>query len=517
MKLQKLPIGIQTFSKIREDNYIYIDKTDIALDIIENYQYVFLSRPRRFGKSLFLDTLRNIFEAKKEYFKGLAIEPKWDWSVSYPVILISFAGGKIENRASLDNRIIKIIKENQNSLGLICDDENDTAGCFRELILKAYEKYNQKVVVLIDEYDKPILDNIEKPDIAKEVRDGLVNFYSVIKASDEFLRFAFLTGVSKFTKTSLFSGLNNITDISLNKKFGDICGYSQNDVETSFAPYFTNVDMEKLKNWYNGYNFLKSSMYNPFDILQFIANDFTYRNYWFETGTPTFLIELIKKHNYFLPNLSNLVVDEKLLDSFDIENLDLEVILYQAGYLTIESVKEKRIGGLEYKLKIPNREVKSSLTDYIINYIASENTTQKLRTQDNLYDALADKDMTLFKTSLVSIFASLPYNNFAKNNMQNYEGFYASVVYVYLQSLGVDIIGEDVTNKRRIDLTIKMADVIYILEFKMDGKEGDAMKQLKAKNYHEKYLSDGKDIYLVGIEFDSAQKNLSYFEWEAAN
>ncbi|OHE15985.1 MAG: hypothetical protein A2525_04460 [Sulfurimonas sp. RIFOXYD12_FULL_36_11] len=509
MKLKKLPIGIQTFSKIREDDYVYVDKTGIAFDLIDKYQYVFLSRPRRFGKSLFLDTLRNIFEAKKEYFSGLAIEDKWDWSVSYPVVHVSFASGKIDNRASLDNRIIKIIKENQNNLGIECDDEGDVAGCFRELIIKAHEKYNQKVVILIDEYDKPILDNITNPEVAKQIRDGLVNFYSVIKGSDEFLRFAFLTGVSKFTKTSIFSGLNNITDISLNKNYGDICGYSQNDVETTFKPYLEGVDMNKLKCWYNGYNFLGSAMYNPFDILLFISNEHLYKNYWFETGTPTFLMELIKKQNYFLPNLTKLKVDEKLLNSFDIENLDLEVILYQAGYLTIDTVKQDEDGDIIYTLKIPNKEVKASLNQYVISSIYKDDT---LRAKP-LSRALREENLEDFKDALKSIFASIPYNNYTKNDMQTHEGFYASVVYVYLQSLGLDIVGEDVTNKGRIDLTIKMEQAIYIIEFKVDGK-GNALEQIKQKEYALKYLNDKKDIYLIGIHFDTNEKNISTFEWE---
>ena len=193
MQLKKLPIGIQTFSEIIENGYIYIDKTDIAYNLIDNYKYAFLSRPRRFGKSLFLDTLKNIFEAKKEYFKGLAIEAKWDWDISYPVIHINFANGKIESRTELNEAIIRTLEENQKRLEINCKHADNVAGCFRELIIKAYEKYNQKVVILVDEYDKPILDNIDNPEIAKEVRDGLVNLYSVIKGSDEFLKFAFLT------------------------------------------------------------------------------------------------------------------------------------------------------------------------------------------------------------------------------------------------------------------------------------------------------------------------------------
>ncbi|MEA3553224.1 MAG: AAA family ATPase, partial [Campylobacterota bacterium] len=399
---------------------------------------------------------------------------------------------------------------NQKKLDITCQYKASDRRCFSELIRKANEKYNQKVVILIDEYDKPILDNITNPEVAKSIRDVLVNFYSVIKGSDEFLRFAFLTGVSKFTKTSIFSGLNNITDISLDKAYGDICGYTQNDVETTFKPYLQDVDMDKLKCWYNGYNFLGSDMYNPFDILLFISKGHLYKNYWFETGTPTFLMELIKQNNYFLPNLANLKVDEKLLNSFDIENLDLEVILYQAGYLTIDKVETTIFETLEYSLKIPNKEVKQSLNDYIIAKILKDkNATQK---KTDTYKSLLHSDMTSFRDALKSIFASIPYNNYTKNDIQNYEGFYASVIYVYLQSLGLDIVGEDVTNKGRIDLTIKMKQAIYIIEFKVG--DGDAPQQIKDKQYSQKYLNDSKDIYLVGINFDEDEKNISNFEWE---
>jgi len=508
MQLKKLPIGIQTFSEIRSDEYIYVDKTHIALDIIDKYKYIFLSRPRRFGKSLFLDTLKNIFEAKKEYFSGLAIEDRWDWSVSYPVIHISFAEGKIKSTKDLEDKWEEIFKFNQKQLDITCEYEASDRRCFSELIRKANEKYNQKVVVLVDEYDKPILDNITNPEVASEIRDGLVNFYSVIKGSDEFLKFAFLTGVSKFTKTSIFSGLNNIVDISLHKKIGDICGYSQKDVETTFKPYLDGVDMQKLKSWYNGYNFLGSDMYNPFDILQFIDNEHFYKNYWFETGAPTFLMKLIKEKNYFLPNLANLRVDERLLNSFDIENLDLEVILYQSGYLTIDKMEIDEDEDIIYTLKIPNREVKTSLNKYIISYIYKKNTIKA----KPLSKALREINLNNFKDTLTSILASIPYNNYTKNDIAEYEGFYASVVYVYLQSLGLNIIGEDVTNKGRIDLSIIMDNAIYILEFKVDGT--DALLQIKQKEYAKKYTNQNKDIYLIGIEFDTKEKNISKFEWE---
>jgi len=515
MPLKKLPIGIQTFSKIREDDYLYIDKTDLALDLINTYQYVFLSRPRRFGKSLFLDTLRNIFEGHQHYFAGLAIEDQWDWTVSYPVIYISFAEGKIQSLDDLTDKFEEIFIQNQQRLGVTCQFDARDRRCFSELIRKAHAKYQQKVVVLVDEYDKPILDNITNTPVAQQIRDGLVNFYSVIKGSDEFLRFAFLTGVSKFTKTSIFSGLNNITDISLDEAFGDICGYSQYDIDTAFKPHLEGVDREKLKEWYNGYNFLGSQMYNPFDILKFIAKNHKYANYWFESGTPTFLIELIKSQHYFLPSLANLRVDEKLLNSFDIDNLDLEVILYQSGYLTIDRVQTLGVKTFYY-LKLPNLEVKASLTDYVLKLFNSRPSNQA-DIQVNTHMALLENNMDNFKHALISMFASIPYHNYTQNDLQHYEGFYASVIYVYLQSLGLNIIGEDVTNKGRIDVTIIMDQAIYILEFKVDRPDqpsSNALQQIKAKQYADKYLSAQQPIYLIGIHFDSEQKNLSRFEWE---
>jgi len=514
IKLKKLPIGIQTFSEIIEDNYVYIDKTDIAYDLIDRGKYYFLSRPRRFGKSLFLDTLKNIFEAKQDCFAGLHIYDKWDWSESYPVINITFAKGKVESRAGLDKTIISALEDNKEKLGVECKDSSEVAICFADLIKNTYNKYNQKVVILVDEYDKPILDNIKDTDTAKNIRNGLVNLYSVIKGSDEYLKFVFITGVSKFTKTSIFSGLNNIQDISLDKRYGDICGYTQNDIETTFLPYLKGQDFEKIKVWYNGYNFLQSKMYNPFDILLFIDNGFIFRNYWFNTGTPTFLIELINKNNYFLPNLSNLVVGEKLLDSFDIENIDLEVVLYQAGYLTIDEMIIDEDDYIEYRLKLPNKEVRKSFSDMVIDkIIGTSNSNPQARP---IRKALVSGNLEGLEVALKAMFSSIPHNNYTKNNIHEYEGFYASVIYVYLQSLGLDIIGEDVTNRGRIDLTIKLPNRIVIIEFKVDQQE-KALKQIKEKKYYEKYQTEGKEIYMVGICFDSRNKNITEFECEAVS
>ncbi len=508
--MKKLPIGIQTFKEIRDDNYIYIDKTKEALELIENYKYSFLSRPRRFGKSLFLDTLHNIFEGKKELFEGLYIYDKWDWNIMYPVIKISW-DGNLQTSNNLEKVAINSLNQNQERLGIKCEDTENLSMCFLELIQKSYEKYNQRVVILIDEYDRPILDTIDNIEQSQLNREFIKGMYSVMKGADAYIKFVFLTGVSKFSKASIFSGLNMLTDISLNPKYGNICGYTQKNIENEFLPYLDGVDLKKVKEWYNGYNFLKDDVYNPFDLLLFIDNDFKYKNYWFATGTPSFLIKLIEKNNYFLPKLSNLRVGEELLDSFDIDNINLEVILYQAGYLTIDKmVIDEDLDIIEYELKLPNREVKQSFNDYIIQILLKK--TDYNIDKKKIIVALRKENLEDFKDAFIAIFSSIPYNNYTNNNILHYEGFYASVVYIYLQSLGLDIVGEDVTNKGRIDLTVKIDNLIYIIEFKM-GK-GNALGQIKSNNYAQKYLCEEKDIYLVGINFDEDERNISGFEWE---
>jgi len=506
--MKKLPIGIQSFEKIRREDYLYIDKTEIAYKLINSYSYSFLSRPRRFGKSLFLDTLKNIFEGKKELFEGLYIYDKWNWEEKYPVIKISW-DGQLRTLEDVKDRAFDMLIDNQERLGVECRNTNNASSCFYELIRKTYQKYNKPVVILIDEYDKPILDVIEDKNQAKEHREYIKGLYSIIKGCDEYIKFAFLTGVSKFSKASIFSGLNMLTDISLDEEYGNICGYTQKDIETTFKPYLEGVDLERMKEYYNGYNFLKDDIYNPFDVLQFITHKYQYRNYWFSTGTPTYLIKLIKENNYYLPELLDLKVGEELLDSFDVENIKLEVILYQAGYLTIESMKEKRRGGFEYKLKIPNKEVQLSFNDFLLEYLYNASNKEKI--QDDLYDILADAELDKLKETLIALFASIPYNNYTNNDIQKYEGYYASLLYVYFASLGIEIIGEDVTNKGRIDLTLFIEDKIYIIEFKVGNK---ALKQIKERKYYEKYLNENKEIYLVGIEFDENEKNISNFEWE---
>ena len=507
--MKKLPIGIHTFSKIIEDDYLYIDKTREAYEIICSYQYVFLSRPRRFGKTLFLTTLQSIFEGKKELFKGLYIYDKYDFEV-FPVIRIVFSG-VMSTKESLHDVINRNMRNNEDDLQCERNEQLSSTERFAALIKNAATKYNKRVVILIDEYDKPILDNITDPAMRSYARDTLKGLYEHIKYNDEYVKFAFLTGVSKFSKVSIFSGLNNIVDISLYPQYGNICGYTQADLETSFQPYLEGADMEKVKHWYDGYNFLKDNVYNPFDILNFCATGHAYKNYWFESGSPSFLIKLIQEKNYYVPRLENVSVDEEQLGAFDIERINFEVLLYQSGYLTIERVFN--VGSRTmYELKIPNLEVKTSLNDRIFNMI-TDYLQDGVSIQNNTYIALMKGDKDGVKDSLYTLFASLPYQNYVNNNISVYEGFYASVTYAFFASLGVPLIGEDTTNRGRIDLTLNMEHKIYIIEFKVGSR--DALQQIKEKKYYEKYLQQGKDIYLVGINFDEKERNISSFAWES--
>ncbi|PIE74730.1 MAG: hypothetical protein CSA18_03445 [Deltaproteobacteria bacterium] len=507
--MKKLPLGIQVFSEIIEDDYVYIDKTKEAFELITDYKYVFLSRPRRFGKSLFLDTLSEIFKGSKQLFEGLYIEDKYSFE-EHPVIHISFGSGNFETRKEFNQFLYEKLYFNQENLEIKCPDNFSISGCFEYLIKKAYEKYEKKVVVLIDEYDKPILDNIDNFKEVDGRKQDLKNFYSVLKDSNQYLRFVFLTGVTKFAKVSIFSGLNNIKDITLNPKYGNICGYTQKDVETTFQPYLKGVDMEKLKLWYNGYNFLKDKVYNPYDILLFIDEECEYKNYWFGTGNPSFLIKLIKQQNYFMPGLENIIAGDELLDSFDPENINMETLLFQSGYLT---VKEKiQIGSkIKYSLKIPNKEVKMSLNDRILIMLIN-NRSKVSNSQDKAFYALRDSNLEDFKTTLISLFASLPYESYAKNNIYVYEGFYSNIVYTYLASLGFPVSVEESTNKGRLDMSILINNNRYVFEFKV-GNE-NALNQIKQNTYWEKFLNEGSNIYLVGINFNKEEKNISNFEWE---
>lgn len=509
--MKKLPIGIQTFEKIINENYYYVDKTPF-IKKLEQGGYYFLSRPRRFGKSLFLDTIKEVFSGNKELFKGLYIYDKWDWSKKHPIIKISFAIGTNNNSEKLISTISFNLKNVAYDYKINLEEEKLNQK-FYELIKKLYENYNEKVVILVDEYDKPILDAIENIEYAKENREILKDFYSVLKDADPYIKLAFLTGVSRFSKVSIFSGLNQLNDITLDPNFATICGYTQTDLETVFSDRIKDFDKEEVRKWYNGYSWLGEKVYNPFDILMLFDKKI-FRPYWFETGTPTFLIKLFKQYNYYLPELENLEVGEELLSNLDIDSLYVENLLFQTGYLTIKDA-ERRLYREVYTLSYPNYEVKVSLNNFFLLHFVPDRSL-KDKTENELEKALKNNQIEKLKDILHRFFASIPYDWYRKNDLESYEGFYASIVYALFSGAGFETVAEDTTNKGKVDLTIIYNNKAYIIEFKVieDKPEKTALKQIEEKKYFEKYLGKYEEVYLIGIEFSKKDRNIVDFQWK---
>jgi len=476
---------------------------------VDQGKYYFLSRPRRFGKSLFLDTLRQAFLGRHELFEGLFLEENWDWSVQYPVVYISFGAGVHRSAEELLETQQVLVSEHAEEYGVTLK-YRQVKDRFMELIKALVKIYNQKVVILIDEYDKPILDNIERPEVALEMREALKNFYSVIKDADPYLKFCFLTGVTKFSKVSIFSGLNNLKDITIHPEFATICGYTQSEFEQVFADRLKGLEIEEVKRWYNGYSWLGEPVYNPFDILLFL--DFReFRPFWFETVTPTFLIKLLVEKKYFIPELENLEVSESILDSFDVDTLELETLLFQTGYLTIKFLKQKG-PRRRYFLSYPNLEVKMSFTDAILNWYV-ERRVEKERLIDRLYDALESCDLEKMRDLFL---ASIPHDWYRKTELANYEGFYASIFYCYFAALGLDVRVEDTSNYVRLDMAVLFDGRCFLFEFKVVELEpsGRALEQLKEKKYHEKFVGQCQEIYLIGVEFSKKERDIVGFEVE---
>jgi hypothetical protein len=511
MALKNLPLGISTLSLLLESNSVYVDKTEYAYHLIKMPARYFLSRPRRFGKSLFVDTLKEIFEGNQKLFEGLYIFDKWDWTKKYPVIKLDFAAGGGKNQNELDIRILDMLDENGERLGVQFDSQ-DLAGKFRKLISRAAAKYGQRVVVLVDEYDKPILDNLINPLVALEIKEALKSLYGVLKEQDANLQFVFMTGVTKFSKVNLFSGVNQLKDITLSKAYTSICGYTDNDLQVHFSEYLEGSDPEEVKQWYNGYSWTgHESVYNPYDILLFLSEEKVFRNYWFETGSPTFLIELFRKNQYFLPDLENIEVFQRTLSSFEIESLHPITLLFQAGYLTIEKTFIER-EKLVYCLKIPNQEVRLALNDYFIEDYTGISADLK-NMQGDLYNALSTGNIASFEQHIRSLFAGIPWRNFTNNDLANFEGYYASVLYAFFASLNAQIIPEDITNRGQADMTILLGKHIYVMEIKVVDHlpEGNnqALQQIVQRNYAEKYRNrEGKTVHELGLVFNKTERNL---------
>ena len=512
---RKLPIGIQTFRTIREENYYYVDKTAYMARLVAEGTHYFLSRPRRFGKSLFLDTLKELFAGNEPLFTGLAIHPQWDWSVRHPVLRLSFGSGNFKDPGDLHKDVMEQLNEVESEVPV--RSNYDTArGRFRYMLKVLHQQTGQRVAVLIDEYDKPILDALEVPEVARANRDFLRGLYATIKDCDAHIAFSFLTGVSKFSKVSLFSGLNNLIDITLDPHYSAICGYTEADLDAVFAAELPGLDREEIRTWYNGYNWLgDEAVYNPFDVL-FLFRRRAFGAYWFETGTPTFLLEMLLARGVSALALEGLLSSEELLSAFDVDHIATEALLFQTGYLTIRRA-ESRGGEMFYRLGYPNREVQQSLNKSLLSHLTG-NPSRRVEHMARLYDLLLVNDFEGLETLFEAFFASIPYQWHTNNEIANYEGYYASVFYSYFASLGLSITVEDSSRAGRLDMAVAFNGNVYLFEFKVVERvsSGAAIRQLKERDYAAKYRSRGEAIYLVGVEFSQETRNVVAFEVERA-
>lgn len=513
----RLPIGIQSFSELRNGGYAYVDKTRFIVRLVESGKYYSLSRPRRFGKSLFLDTLDCAFSGRSELFTGLYIKTSaagWDFTCTYPVIRISLGQRINRSLSDLYDHLTRIISHEAERFAIPVSDATAPGFQLEDLIKGLNKKYNKQVVLLIDEYDKPILDNLSTPSLAGELRDELKSFYSIIKDLDPYLKFVLLTGVSRFSKTGIFSGLNNLNDITLDAEYSSICGYTGSDLEEVFTDHLSGFDRDTVQDWYNGYSWTGESVYNPFDILLLFSKG-TYRSYWFETGTPTFLISLWQKNPRLPAEYEGLVVGDELLGSFEPERIRTESLLFQAGYLTVKSWSSDPVRGFRCVLGYPNTEVRTSL-NFLFSELLCGYDTNPIR--DLLYEAFEKEDPEEIRRVMHSFFASIPHDWYRKNPIAEYEGYYASVVYTYLASLGYEVIPEDTSNKGQINLTVKTKTAIWIFEFKVLGADtrGDKspLKQIQTRGYLEKYAVDPRKKFGIGIVFNPKLRNIEQFDVE---
>ena len=518
---KKLPIGIQSFDKLISGGCAYVDKTRFIANLVNSGSVYFLSRPRRFGKSLLIDTMACAFSGRRELFSGLYLdtpESGWDWEKINPVIRISFGQRINKNPEELIEYIKEMLAEEKKKLSLVFTDSPSPAFQLKRLVEAAHEKYSAQAVVLIDEYDKPILDIIDNPPSAIQMRDELKSLYGALKDLDEHLRFVFLTGVSKFAKTGIFSGLNNLHDITISSDYSAICGYTQQELESVFTEYLVNADKDLIRDWYNGYSWYGESVYNPFDILLHFSEKH-FLPFWFETGTPTFLIKLWKSSPRNPAEYDGLIAGDEVIGSFEIENLRPETLLFQAGYLTIKKT-ETIAGSIQYTLGFPNLEVRSALSRLLaMNASGIDNFAPVHR---NISQIMENANSDALKEALKSFFASIPHDWHRKNNIAEYEGYWATVMYTLFAGMGYEIKAEDTTNRGRLDLMVKTSKNIWLFEFKVKGidKTGDMspLAQLKEKNYNQKYQGllnkEGAPmpVYEIGIVFDPAGRNIEAWE-----
>ena len=503
------PIGIQNFESLRKDGYFYIDKTALIYQLVQTGRYYFLSRPRRFGKSLLLSTLEAYFEGKKELFEGLDIEKSEEKWTKYPVLHLDLNAKKFDTTDDLIRLIDRQLLIYEAEYGS-SDADRSIDDRFFTLIRLAYEKTGQRVVILIDEYDKPMLQAIGNEDLQKEYRETLKAFYGVMKSMDKYIRFALLTGVTKFGKVSVFSDLNNLDDISMRNEYVEICGVSEweihDNLEAELHEFAEAQELtfealgSRLKEYYDGYHFTHNSIgiYNPFSLL----NAFKYKeisNYWFETGTPTYLVELLKRTHYDLGRMAHVETDADVLNSIYGDEDPIPVI-FQSGYLTIKGY-DKEFG--LYRLGFPNKEVEEGFMKFLIPFYTRFNKVEAPFEIQRFVKELRAGDIDAFFKRLRSFFADTPYELVSELELH-----YQNVLFILYKLLGFYVKAERHTSDGRIDLVLQTDKFIYIMEFKLDGTAEEALQQINEKRYALPFEQDARRLFKIGVNFSNTTRNI---------
>ena len=515
--MNRYPLGIQTFEEIRKNDWYYVDKTALVYSLVKGAQSCFLSRPRRFGKSLLVTTMQAYFEGKKELFKGLAIEKmEKDW-VKYPVIHLDLSRGKYYEIEVVHSTLNSVLRSYEEKLDMTVAEGTTYGTRLDNVIQTAAAKTNQKVVVLIDEYDAPMLDSNSNPELQAQIRSIMRDFFSPLKADEGLLRFVFLTGITKFSQLSIFSELNNIKNYSLDDEFGAICGFTQEEILNNFHEGINEIAkandltieqaVDKMKEQYDGYRFTPHcpNIYNPYSVLNAL-HDRKFSNYWFATGTPTFLLELLIKNNIEMPQLEGIVATEDQFDS-PTDNIGNPIpVLYQSGYLTIKDYDQ----GI-YTLGYPNEEVRMGLNRSMLNYIAPQYGLKTTAFAFRFRAAMRKDDIDTAMEELQSFLAGFPYDIH-----HNREDYFQAILFTIFLTLGFTIDAEVKTARGRIDLLISTKTSIFVMELKIDQSPEKALEQIDAKDYTLPYKHDGRRVFKVGINFSTEKRTVDEWKYEEA-
>lgn len=507
----KYPIGIQDFEGLRNDGYLYVDKTVLIMQLVNTGKYYFLSRPRRFGKSLLLSTIQAYFEGKRELFKGLAIDTdEMDWD-KHPVMHLDLNAQKYDSKESLESVLDSFLSAEEVKYGINSEQSKYFGLRFCDVIRNAYNKTGKRVVILIDEYDKPMLQAIGDPELQDEFRSTLKAFYGALKSMDGCIRFAFLTGVTKFGKVSVFSDLNHLTDISMDARYYNICGITEEEIGEYFKEGVSELasanEMTKeeclatLKERYDGYHFHPNApgMYNPFSLLKTLLTK-EFGSYWFETGTPTYLVKLLQRHDYNLETMSKVQATAAVLDSIDAESTNPIPVIYQSGYLTIKGYDSRF---KLYTLGFPNKEVEEGFMDYLVPFYTKFDAVESPFQIRCFVDDVEHGRTEQFIKRLKSFFEDTPYEI-----IKDLENHYQNVLFIISRLMGFYTKAEYHTSEGRIDMVIQTTDYCYVLEFKLDGTAEEALEQIKDKNYTMPFEMNGQKIIRIGMNFSAATRNI---------